>query len=148
MHRFVKGYVRAGGNVYPHKSAKDHGGRFDTIAAGKHRGKSGAPKRPLRARHGRCYRFAGFCGRQIPCAGSFFAAFVCVCFTAARRAACGCLCSAGRQELHACGIHGKHRCARCVRFIQRPREPHQKRRGEIRFEHHSRRRARCRDRCV
>ena len=88
------------------------------------------------------------CGRQIPCAGSFFAAFVCVCFTAARRAACGCLCSAGRQELHACGIHGKHRRARCVRFIQRPREPHQKRRGEIRLEPHSRRRARCRDRCV
>ena len=37
MHRFVKGYVRTGGNVYPHKSAKDHGGRFDTIAAGKSR---------------------------------------------------------------------------------------------------------------
>ena len=71
-----------------------------------------------------------------------------LCFTATRRAACGCLCSAGRQELHACGIHGKHRRARCVRFIQRPREPHQKRRGEIRLEHHSRRRARCRDRCV
>ena len=27
-------------------------------------------------------------------------------------------------------------------------KPHQKRRGEIRLEHHSRRRARCRDRCV